>query len=220
MKEYLEEKICADKNIGLVHACAKKFVGKGIDYDDLVQAGSLGLVKAVKKFDSKKGNKFSTYAVPVILGEIKLLFRDGGSIKVSRSLKSLSLRISREVEAFSLKNSRDPSIKELSLIMNVDEETVLQAMESSTKPMSLTQDADSGGAQIDIPTEGSEEKIAERISLNQVIRELEKFERQLIVLRFFRKQTQNETARILGMSQVQVSRKERVILKKLKEKLI
>ncbi|MDR3179075.1 MAG: sigma-70 family RNA polymerase sigma factor [Oscillospiraceae bacterium] len=221
MENKCQKKIIINENIGLVHLCIKKFVGKGIEYDDLFQAGSLGLVKAAAKFDYTKGLKFSTYAIPVILGEIKLLFREGGSIKVSRSLKSMAIRISRERESFFIKNGREPSINELSKILETTTEFITEAINSSSVPISLTiVDNKNSSGQIDIPTEEIEENLSECISLKQVISELQSFDRILIILRFFKKHTQSETAKILKTTQTQVSRREKIILSELRRKLL
>ncbi len=208
-----------NNNIGLVHACARKFNGRGIEYDDLFQAGCLGLVKAVDAFDESRGVKFSTYAVPVILGEIKRLFRDGGSIKVGRSLKELSLKATRVINKFMSENAREPSINELAEVLNVEPVQAAQALEVSRVPISLTSDREDGQCQIDIPTEAPDEKLSEIIALKQIVEKLEDRDRSLILLRFFKNQTQTQTAKVLGMTQVQVSRRERVILKNLRIQL-
>lgn len=208
-----------NNNIGLVHACAKKFNGRGIEYDDLFQAGCLGLVKAVDAFDDSRGVRFSTYAVPVILGEIKRLFRDGGAIKVGRSLKELSLKATRVINKFMAENAREPSINELAEILNVEPTQAAQALEVSRVPISLTADKDDGQGQIDIPTEAPDEKLSEIIALKQIVEKLEDRDKSLILLRFFKNQTQTQTAKVLGMTQVQVSRRERVILSNLRMQL-
>lgn len=207
------------QNIGLVHALAKKFKGRGIEYDDLFQAGCLGLIKAVDAFDSSRGVKFSTYAVPVILGEIKRLFRDGGAIKVGRSLKELSLKASRFINEFATKNTREPTINELALALNVEPPVAAQALEVSHAPISLTANDENGQHQIDIPTDSPDENLAEIIALKQVVSDLNEKDRSLILLRFFKNQTQTQTAKILGMTQVQVSRRERAILSNLRVQL-
>ncbi|MDQ5984226.1 MAG: RNA polymerase sigma-F factor [Eubacteriales bacterium SKADARSKE-1] len=208
------------KNIGLVHACAKHFKGRGIEYDDLFQAGCIGLIKAVDGFDINRGLKLSTYAVPVILGEIKCLFRDGGTIKVSRSLKELSLKANRAASEFSKKEAREPTINELSEILKVEPALTAQALNASAIPLSLTASEDEGSNQIDIPIESPDEKLSEVIALKEIVNKLEKKDKAIIMLRFFRNQTQTQTAKILGMTQVQVSRREKVILKNMREKLI
>lgn len=212
-----EEWICA--NIGLVHACAKRFTGRGMEYDDLFQAGCMGLVKAADGFDESRGLKFSTYAVPVILGEMRRLFRDGGAIKVGRALKELSLKAARACNEFSLREGRQPTISELAEQLGVEPAEASQALGASQQPLSLSADEENGGGQIDVPTEAPEEKISELIALKQVVGELDPRDRSLIVMRFFKSRTQTQTAEMLGMTQVQVSRREKKILQELKAKL-
>ncbi|MEI3542142.1 MAG: sigma-70 family RNA polymerase sigma factor [Acutalibacteraceae bacterium] len=207
------------ENIGLVHACAKKFKGRGIEYDDLFQAGCVGLVKAVDAFDKSRGVKLSTYAVPVILGEIKRLFRDGGSIKVGRSLKELSLKATRFISEFVGQNAREPSISELAKALSVEPAVAAQALEVSKIPISLTTDSEDGQAEIDIPIEAPDERLSELIALKQTVNKLDDKDRLIILLRFFKNHTQTQTAKILGMTQVQVSRRERVILNNLRVQL-
>lgn len=206
-------------NLGLVHACAKRFRGKGIEYDDLFQAGCLGLVKAIDHFDESRGLCFSTYAVPVILGEIKRLFRDGGAVKVSRSLKELSLKAARESSRFTAEHGREPTITELSEILHTEKETVVQALESAQTPMSLTVSDENGDTQIDIPTEAPDEKLTEIISLKNEIEKLPEKDRQIILMRFFQNKTQTQTAVALSMTQVQISRREKKILEYLRSRL-
>ncbi|MEE0677241.1 MAG: sigma-70 family RNA polymerase sigma factor [[Clostridium] leptum] len=208
-----------ESNMGLVHACAKRFRGRGIEYDDLVQAGCLGLVKAVDHFDEGRGLQFSTYAVPVILGEMRRLFRDGGAIKVGRALKELSLKAARACNEFSLREGRQPTISELAEQLGVEPAEASQALRASQQPLSLSADEENGGGQIDVPTEAPEEKISELIALKQVVGELDPRDRSLIVMRFFKSRTQTQTAEMLGMTQVQVSRREKKILQELKAKL-
>lgn len=207
-------------NMGLVHSCAHRFKGRGIEYDDLFQAGCMGLVKAVDAFDYDRGVRFSTYAVPVILGEMRRLFRDGGTVKVSRSLKELSMKVTREKEGFIKKHGRDPSISELAEILEIDAVDITEALGASMPPISLTETDESGGSQIDIAVESHEEELADILSLKEVISALPAQDRKLIILRYFSNKTQTETANELGMTQVQVSRKEKKILSGLREKLI
>ena len=206
-------------NIGLVHSCANKFRGRGIDYEDLFQAGCMGLVKAVDAFDETRGVRLSTYAVPVILGEIRRLFRDGGTVKVSRSLKELSLRLSREKEYLSVSLGREPTIAELAEHSGVPEEQVVEALTAMLPTVSLTSTDEEGTVQLDIPTDSVEEEIGETLSLKEVIDMLEPGDKQLITLRYFGGKTQMETAQMLGMTQVQVSRREKKILVMLRDKL-
>ena len=207
-------------NLGLVHACAKRFKGRGIEYDDLFQAGCLGLVKAVDAFDESRGVRFSTYAVPVILGEMRRLFRDSGTVKVGRTLKELSIRATRECAAFEARQGRQPSIGELAQALGVETAEAAQALGAAQQPLSLTAETDDGGGQLDIPVEAPEEKLSELLALKQVVGELAPKDRSLIILRFFRSLTQVKTAEILGMTQVQVSRREKKILQELRTKLL
>lgn len=206
-------------NLGLVHSCAHRFKGRGIEYDDLFGAGSIGLIKAIDAFDEGRGVKFSTYAVPVILGEMRRLFRDGGTVKVSRSLKELSMKTVREREKFMAKNFREPTINELADLLQVEAGQVVEALGVSQPPMSLTEDEDDGGGQLDIKVEAPEEEMADKIALKEVIGCLDNHDRELITLRYFGNKTQVETAKTLGMTQVQVSRREKKILLLLREKL-
>lgn len=152
----------AEDNLGLVHLCANKFRGRGIEYDDLYSAGCIGLLKAVKAFDTDRGVKFSTYAIPVILGEIKRLFRDGGSVKVSRSLKELSLKLQKFREIFLKEKFHEPTIKELAEMAQVDEADAAEALCVSQPLLSLTSGGDDEG-QIDVPSESPDNKIVDII---------------------------------------------------------
>ena len=203
----------AEENLGLVHLCANRFRNRGIEYDDLYGAGCIGLIKAAKAFDSERGVKFSTYAVPVILGEIKRLFRDGGAVKVSRSVKELSLKISRYRDKCISSHGREPLISELCEYSGEDEEAIIEALNVAIPPVSLTPESDDDNVcQIDIPVESPDEEITDRLSLRQAISELEPEDRKLVYLRYFENKTQSETAKALGMTQVQVSRREKKIL--------
>ena len=208
------------ENIGLVHACAKRFNGRGMEYDDLFQAGCLGLVKAVDHFDESRGLKFSTYAVPVILGEMRRLFRDGGAVKVGRSLKELSIRASRKAAEFAEKEGRSPTVGELAELLGVEPAEAAQALGAAQMPLSLTASEEDGGGQMDISVEGEDEKIAELLSLKQVVKELPPRDQNIIYFRYYKHRTQTETAQALGMTQVQVSRREKVILQELRRKLV
>ncbi|MFR2561911.1 MAG: sigma-70 family RNA polymerase sigma factor [Anaeromassilibacillus sp.] len=208
------------ENIGLVHACAKRFKGRGMEYDDLFQAGCLGLVKAVDHFDESRGLKFSTYAVPVILGEMRRLFRDGGAVKVGRSLKELSIRASRQAAEFAEKEGRSPTVGERAELLGVEPAEAAQALGAAQMPLSLTASEEDGGGQMDIRVEGEDEKIAELLSLKQVVKELPPRDQNIIYFRYYKHRTQTETAQALGMTQVQVSRREKVILQELRRKLV
>ncbi len=213
------KKPVAEENLGLVHLCANKFRGRGIDYEELYSAGCIGLLKAVKAFDTERGVKFSTYAVPVILGEIKRLFRDGGTIKVSRSLKELSMRLQKICEDFRHRECREPTISELSAISGEPEENVSEALCVSQPLLSLTASDDDEG-QIDIPSESPDEAIVDLLALRQIMSRLEKNDRILLELRYFRNFTQSKTAKALNMTQVQVSRREKKLLTQMRKELL
>lgn len=213
------KKPLAEENLGLVHLCANRFRGRGIEYDDLYSAGCIGLLKAVKAFDSGRGVKFSTYAVPVILGEIKRLFRDGGAVRVSRSLKELSMRLSRICEDFRQREMREPTVAELSQLSGESESAVAEALCVSQPTVSLTAGDDDEG-QTDIPTESPDESITDLLALRQIMARLPHEDRALLELRYFRGLTQTKTAQALGMTQVQVSRREKKLLTQMREELL
>lgn len=209
-----------ENNIGLVHSCAGKLKGRGIEYDDLFQAGCMGLVKAADAFDQNRGVRFSTYAVPVILGEMRRLFRDGGTVKVSRTLKELSIKINRARERFSLRHCREPSVSELAELLEVTRDQIIEAVTAATPPLSLTESDEDGGGQIDLPVGSPEDMLSDILSLKQVLGKLEAHDRKLVYLRYFDNMTQTQTAQQLGMTQVQVSRREKKILQGMRELLL
>lgn len=216
------EKIDIEKHFGLVHLCCQRFRKRGIEYDDMFQSGCIGLTKAAKNFDLTKGVKFSTYAVPAILGEIRLLFRENGYLKVSRKLKNLGIKINYERESFIKEHEREPTIKELSKKLNIDPEQIIEAIEVSKTPISLNSsgiNSEEKDADIDIPVFFDDEKISIKISLIQIFKTLENKDKKLIYLRFFKGETQTKIAKSLGMTQVQVSRREKALLKFIREKL-
>ena len=210
----------ADKNMGLVHACCKRFSGKGIEYEELFASGCLGLAKAINNFDESRNLQFSTYAFPVIMGEIKRLFRDGGAIRVSRTLKELSLAISRLNNESKLKNGRELTVSELAERLDTSEEKIIDALNSTRVPLSLTAEYDSeGNPQLDIPTDDIQDEISERLSLEQAVKSLCDTDRKIIQLRYYRSKTQTQTAKILSMTQVQISRREKKILTAIRDKM-
>ncbi len=206
-------------NLGLVHSCANRFRGRGIEYDDLYSAGCLGLVKAANGFNPDLGFQFSTYAVPAILGEIKRLFRDGGAVKVSRALKEKSRFAAAEKERLTLQLNREPTVSELSEALGCDYYETAELLNIAMPPLSLTATDDEGERQIDVPVDSGEESINDSIALRDVISSLPSEERELITLRYYNGLTQALTAERLGLSQVQVSRKERAILKSMRNKM-
>lgn len=205
-------------NLGLVHSCANRFRGRGIEYDDLYQAGCLGLVKAAKNFDSSLGFAFSTYAVPVILGEIKRLFRDGGSVKIGRALKEKARLAMIKKEEITVILGREPTVSELSDELGTDPSETAMLLNASAPVVSLTSN-DEDENQFDLPVESHEISVSDSIALRQVLHSLDEKERMLIELRYYRGMTQSASARVLGMSQVQVSRKEKAILEFIRNKL-
>ena len=210
-----------EKNLGLVHSCAGRFRGRGIEYDDLYSAGCMGLIKACDGFDENRGVCFSTYAVPVILGEIKKLFRDGGTVKVSRSIKELGLRINAVREHHMKLFGTEMTVGQLAQELNESPEAVALAIRASMPAMSLTPENDDGeDRQMDIPVDSPEEELADRISLEEVLAALPEEDQQLIRLRFYGGRTQSDTAKLMHTTQVQISRRERKILKLMREKLL
>lgn len=205
-------------NLGLVHSCANRFRGRGIEYDDLYQAGCLGLVKAAKNFDSSLGFAFSTYAVPVILGEIKRLFRDGGSVKIGRALKEKARLAMIKKEEITVILGREPTVSELSDELGTDPSETAMLLNASAPVVSLTSN-DEDENQFDLPVESHEISVSDSIALRQVLHSLDEKERMLIELRYYRGMTQSASARVLGMSQAQVSRKEKAILEFIRNKL-
>ncbi len=220
-KAFLDtEEVTIEENLGLVRLCAGRFKGKGIEYEELYSAGCVGLVKAAKAFDKSRGVRFSTYAVPVILGEIKRLFRDGGMIKVSRSIKERSLMISRLTEKFERENGKEPTVDDICRLTGLDVCDVTEAICISQPTVSLTPSNDDDKTlQIDVPVPSPDDDIINSLALRQVLETLEERDKSLIYLRFFANLTQDATAKQLGMSQVQVSRREKKLLLYLREKL-
>ena len=200
------------QNIALVHSIAKRFKDRGYDYEDLFQAGCLGLIKAVDGFDETRGFKFSTYAVPVIMGEIKRLFRDGGQIKISRSLKEKSVNVQYQREKFINKFQREPTVSELSEITKIEVNELCEVLNILSPVLSLSCENDE---ELDIPINDSDRQF-NRILVHEAMRGLNKREQKIVYLRFFLGKTQTETAKELGISQVQISRKEKQILDKLR----
>ena len=210
-----------EKNIGLVHACANKFRGKGAEYDDLFQAGCIGLIKAAENFDPERGFSFSTYAVPVILGEIKRIFRDGGSVKVSRGLKELGMKVAAVREKMLKQTGQEPTVTQIAARLQVTPEQVADAMSASLPALSLTPaNSEDGNREFDILQESCEEALADRLSLKSTLHALAPQDRRLIYLRFFQNKTQSETARILGTTQVQISRRERKIIQAMRRQML
>ena len=212
------------ENSPLIKSLVKRFLNKGVEYDDLYQIGTIGLLKAINNFDTTYNVKFSTYVVPMVIGEIKRFMRDDGAIKVSRSIKSLNLKIKKYVDEFSKENYRKPTPQEIAKKFEIDESEVIFVMDSASMPISiytqLDDDSSNGLLLIDrLNQDNSHEDIIDNIMLKETLKSLDKRDKKIILLRFFRDKTQSEIAKVLGVSQVQVSRLENKVLEKLKEKL-
>lgn len=206
-----------ESNLGLVHACAKRFKGKGVEYDDLFQAGCVGLVKATDSFDETRGFAFSTYAVPAILGEIKRIFRDGGSVKIGRAQKENALKLVRLKEELTKAKGEEPTVYELAEESGLSPFETAELLNAVIPPMSLTVYDDSDRErQMEIAGSDSREEMTDKLSLYTCIEQLPQDEAKIIQLRYFKGMTQTQVAEILSTSQVQVSRKEKIILKKLR----
>lgn len=204
-------------NLPLVHKLANRFRGRGVEYEELYAAGCVGLVKAVDRFEPERGLCFSTYAVPVILGEIRRMFRDGGSVKISRSLKELSVKAARVRDQLSANG--EPRISDIAQALGVTPEEAAEALCAGIPPVSLDQGGEDGEP-LPVPSASGEDALIDRLALRQCLSELSGEDREILMLRYFRRKTQCETAQILGMTQVMVSRRERKLLKELREQLV
>lgn len=206
-----------ESNLPLVHKLANRFRGRGVEYEELYSAGCVGLVKAADRFEPERGLCFSTYAVPVILGEIRRLFRDGGSVKISRGLKELSIKAARVREQLSAQG--EPRVSDIAAALGVTQEEAAEALCAAVPPVSL----DSGGeegTELPVPCGSGEEVLIDRLALRQCLSGLSGEDRDIIIQRYFRGKTQCETAQLLGLTQVMVSRRERKILQSLREQLV
>lgn len=222
-KEALNEVV--KNNLALVTSISKRFMNRGYEFDDIYQIGCMGLVKAINNFDVSYNVKFSTYAVPMIMGEIKRFLRDDGIIKVSRNIKNIAKKIHFDREKLSKKLCREPTVQELSEYSHIDAEDIVLALESSSNMQYLYdvihKDDGSPIMLIDKLSEESAEdtEIIDKIDLKNVLQNLSSRSRQIIMLRYFKDKTQVQVAKMLGISQVQVSRIEKKVLKIMREKL-
>lgn len=209
-----EKQALAKENIGLVHACARRFLGRGIEYEDLVGAGSVGLVKAAMGFDPALGYKFSTYAVPSVLGEIKRLFRDGGSVKMSRGAKEKAAALLETADRLREELGREPTVSEIAEKGGVSPADAAALLTAALPPVSLTTDEND---EADLPVSSHEDAAITKMDLAAALEKLDEAERRLLDLRYRRNLTQAAAGEALGMTQVQVSRAEKKILGKLRE---
>ena len=212
------------ENSPLIKSIIKRYIGKGIEYDDLFQLGSMGFIKAVKNFDISFNVKFSTYVVPMIIGEIKRFMRDDGTIKVSRSIKSTNIQINRYVESFVKENGDKPTIEQIAKHFEIDAQEVVFIMDSARMPISLYTPFEDGENKslllIDrYVQDNSGDEMFENIALKEALKNLEERDKMIILMRYYRDKTQSEIAKELKISQVQVSRLEMKILNKMREKL-
>ncbi|API90458.1 MULTISPECIES: RNA polymerase sporulation sigma factor SigF [Virgibacillus] len=208
-----------EKNMRLVWSVVQRFINRGYDPDDLFQIGSIGLIKSIDKFDLSYDVRFSTYAVPMIIGEIQRFIRDDGTVKVSRSLKETGNRIRKKKDELTKKFGRSPTVNEISEALDISPEEVVHAQEASKSPQSIHETVfENDGDPITLLDQISDEdsKWFERITLQEAIRGLSERERLIVYLRYYKDQTQSEVAKRLGISQVQVSRLEKKILEEMK----
>lgn len=219
------KEILLENNTLLIKSIIRRYKNKGVEYDDLYQLGCVGFLKAIKNFDEKFGVVFSTYAVPMILGEVKRFLRDDGTIKVSRMIKSQAMKINRFVEEYSGKTGETPTVEEISAALSIEREDVILALDSSKMPLSLydAQDeekSDKKSELIDrIPSDEREDDMVDKILLKSMIEKLPPREKKIIIMRYYRDNTQTEIAEALGVSQVQISRIENKIIESFKKQI-
>ena len=212
------------KNNNLIKSIVRRYINKGVEYDDLYQLAGLGLLKAINGFDESFGVRFSTYAVPMIAGEIKRFMRDDGSIKVSRAIKSAAKQINKFIEDYSVEHGAQPSIKIISQEFNMPESEVVFTMGSTRMPVSIYERGDykddKGQELLDkLPALDNQEEIIDSLQLKTAISNLSERDKKVIILRYFRDMTQSEVANMLGVSQVQVSRIENRIMRTFRKDL-
>lgn len=218
------ENIMVEENMGLVYSIVRRFANRGYDLEDLSQIGAIGLIKAVKKFNPEFKVQFSTYAVPMITGEIKRFLRDDGAIKISRTLKENAMKGWRTEEALRRRLNRQPTIKEIAKECGIDAESLVAAFEAATPPESIYESIyDNGDKEINlldtIDGGGIEEGIINKVMIDDILNRLKPREKEILLLRYFRGKTQSEIARIIGVSQVQISRIEKRAIERIREEM-
>ncbi len=213
------------RNMGLVHSVVKRFMGRGYDVEDLIQIGSIGLIKAAEKFDTSYDVKFSTYAVPMIIGEIKRYLRDDGMIKVGRGLKETAIKAMNVKERLTAAKGNEPTIAEIAAEIGISASDLAVALESQVRPQSIYASTDDGISEINPLIDKIESKqdeigdMVNKVALRQMIGELKDRDKKIVYMRYFQMKTQAQTAEMLGISQVQVSRLEKKILSDMRKKL-
>ena len=208
-------------NTPLLKSIIRRFAGKGVEYDDLYQIACIGFLKAVNNFDESFGVKFSTYTVPMVIGEIKRYMRDNGAIKVSRTLKILANRINKYVDSYQTQHNVLPPVEAIATEFGITADEVVVAMDSARMPISIFdkfEDDEEGSELINkIVSDDGEEKILDKIHISNIIEKLNEREKKIVVMRYFKDKTQTEIAEALGVSQVQVSRLENKIIDKIRQ---
>ena len=213
-----------EHNASLLKSILKRYLSKGVEYDDLFQLACMGFLKAISGFDESFGVRFSTYAVPMIAGEIKRFLRDDGSVKVSRALKKSAREINRYIEQYSAEHGSQPSVKEIAAAFSMDEGDVVFTLGSSKMPVSIYEQSDykdekSATLGEKLPAKDNQDEMIERMLLKSAIEKLPEREKKIVFLRYFRDMTQSEVARRIGVSQVQISRIESKIMRDFKKEL-
>ena len=210
-----------EENMGLVYSIARRFLNRGYDAEDLTQIGAIGLIKAVKKFNPEFNVQFSTYAVPMITGEIKRFLRDDGAVKISRTLKENAMKGWRCEELLRRKLNRQPTINEISKESGIDAESLIEAFEAATPPESSYESVyDNGDKEIrlldTLTGEEIEDGVINKVMIDDILSRLTEREKEIILLRYFRGKTQSEIAKIIGVSQVQISRIEKKAIERIR----
>lgn len=212
--------IVIEEHLGLVHLCANRFRNRGLEYEELYSAGCLGLVKAAKAFDETRGVCFSTYAVPVIMGEIRRLFRDGGTVKIGRRLKEQAMRVQQAAESLRQETGGEPTVHMIAERLGISVQEAAEAICAAQPAVSLTAYTEEGEAQMDVPVPSPETALQDKLALRQVLALLNEQDRRLLQLRYQKRMTQTAAAKQLGMTQVQVSRREKKLLLYLRAELL
>ena len=213
-----------EHNSSLLKSILKRYLGKGVEYDDLYQLSCMGFLKAISGFDESFGVRFSTYAVPMIAGEIKRFLRDDGSVKVSRAMKKSAREMNRYIEQYAFEHGAQPSVKELAAVFSMDEGEVVFTLGSSRMPVSIYEqgeykDEKSATLAEKLPSKENPEDMIEKMVLKSAIEKLDERDKKIVFLRYFRDMTQSEVAKAIGVSQVQISRIESRIMREFKKEL-